>query len=117
MSEVLRNIVHPLPTWLKQPICEVIALMIYLPMVVLVRIVKALGASSWYRLPLAYYHNKSYRVMRSDALDRFGTGYERRSTREEIRSLLEEAGLEHVVFSDKPPYWHCIAQRPRTDAE
>ena len=33
--------------------------------------------------------------------------------RVEIRSMMEAAGLEDVVFSDGPPYWCAVGRRAR----
>ncbi len=111
MSELLRGLVHRLPGVVKRPLCDVLALLIYLPLVSLARMLKALGVAWWKRMPLAYYHNKSFRLMRNDALDRFGTAYERRSTRAEIEALLQGAGFTDVRFSTQPPYWHGTVRK------
>jgi len=111
-SELLRHIVHPLPRALRLPLCDLLALTIYLPLVSLARLLKWMGVPFWRRMPLAYYCDKSFRVMRNDALDRFGTPFEARSTRAEIAALMTDAGLTEVRFSDGPPYWHGTALRP-----
>ncbi len=46
-------------------------------------------------------------VMRTDALDRFGTPIERRFRRKEVHALLDAAGFADIRFSDAPPYW-CV---------
>jgi hypothetical protein len=51
--------------------------------------------------------------MRNDALDRFGTRLERRFTAAEIRSMMDQAGLEEVRLSDAPPYWCAVGHRRR----
>ena len=47
-------------------------------------------------MPLSAYRERSFYVMRTDALDRFGTRLEQRFTREQIRSMMHEAGLERT---------------------
>ena len=111
-SDLLRRAVHRLPGAAKRVVCEVIAATVYLPLVGLVKGWRAIGGRGWRRLPLAYYHDKAYHIMRNDALDRFGTSRERRYTREQIAAMLTEAGLEGIRFSDTPPYWHGVAFRP-----
>lgn len=111
-SELMRRPIHRLPGAMKRPLCDVLAVLIYLPLVLLARMTKALGVPWWRRLPLAYYHNKSFRLMRNDALDRFGTAYEKRSTQAEITMLLHGAGFDEVRFSPQPPYWHGTARKP-----
>ena len=39
--------------------------------------------------------------------DLFGTRLEKRFTREEMRSMMEEAGLESIVFSDSV-FWCAV---------
>jgi hypothetical protein len=60
---------------------------------------------------LFQYRNRSFYVMRNDALDRFGTRLEQRYTKAEVQELLEAAGLERIEFSDSPPYWVAIGRR------
>ena len=108
-SDLLRRAVNRLPGPLERAVCEVLAAVVYLPLVSLARGAKALGVQAWRRLPLAYYHDKSYRIMRNDALDRFGTTRERRYTRAEVEDMLTSAGFHHIRCSEGPPYWHGIA--------
>ena len=60
------------------------------------------------RIPLSTYRRHSFYTMRTDALDRFGTTLESRFTRAEIESMMLDAGLQNVRFSDEEPYW-CAA--------
>jgi len=46
--------------------------------------------------------------MRTDALDRFGIRLERRMTRAQIRTLMENAGLHDICFREAVPFW-CAA--------
>ena len=61
-------------------------------------------------LPLAAYRDRSLYSMRTDALDRFGTKLEKRFTRDQIRAMMEGAGLESITFSDNP-YWCAVGYR------
>jgi hypothetical protein len=61
--------------------------------------------------PLAYYRDRSFYVMRNDALDRFGTKLEQRFTRAEIERMLRDAGLERIRFSEAAPYWCAVGFR------
>jgi SAM-dependent methyltransferase len=112
ISDLFRRVIHRLPGRLKRTVCELIAILVYLPLVSLARLMKAVGIGIWKRMPLAYYHDKTYRIMRNDALDRFGTPREERFTQVQISAMLHEAGFSNVRFSAGPPYWHGIAQRP-----
>ena len=62
-------------------------------------------------LPLSYYKDKSFYVMRTDALDRFGTRLEQRFTKNQIQKMMEVAGLRHIVFSNDVPYWCAVGTR------
>jgi SAM-dependent methyltransferase len=112
ISDVIRKVICRLPHKLKVIVCDIIAVVVYLPLVSIARFVKFLGGRKFYtKLPLAYYVNKSFYIMRNDALDRFGTPLEQRFTREEIRLMLENAGMNHIRFSPNEPYWHVIAEK------
>src|SRR5262249_8951768 len=47
-------------------------------------------------------------VMRTDALDRFATRLEQRSTAEQIRAMMQRASVEEVTPSAAPRYW-CMS--------
>lgn len=107
LSDMLRKVIYPLPVTVKNLICDIIALGVYWPLARTARILDYLGilTSSW---PLSYYRTKSFYVMRTDALDRFGTRLEQRFSRLEIKEMLESAGFKDIVFSDSQPYWCAI---------
>jgi hypothetical protein len=99
---------------IKQILAEIISFTVYLPFVLLARFCKwLLPKRQFYKkIPLSYYHNKSFTIIRNDSLDRFGTPLEKRFSRTEIEGMLKGAGFINVVFSEKTPFWHCIAQKP-----
>lgn len=111
-SDPFRRVISSFPYWLKHAFCDMIALMVYWPLVSIARLAEKLGfdGGAW---PLAYYRDKSFYSMRTDALDRFGTRLEQRFTREEIQGLLEAGGFQDLIFSDKPPYWCAVGFRSR----
>ena len=104
--DTLRGIVSRMPVHLKNFICEAIALLVYLPLSRTARLLERFGIlpDSW---PLSYYRNLGYYVMRTDALDRFGTRLERRFSRQEIKTILASAGFTDIRFSDTQPFW-CV---------
>ena len=106
-SDMLRRFVSRMPVRLKNLVCEGIALLVYLPLARAALLLERLGMlpDSW---PLAYYRNHEYYVMRTDALDRFGTRLEQRFSKQEIESMLESAGFKDIHFSDRQPFW-CAA--------
>lgn len=107
LSELGRHVVSRLPSRLRFIAAEAIAALVYWPLARSARLLCRLGRlpASW---PLSAYRDRSYYVMRTDALDRFGTRLEQRFTREQIRLMLEEAGFERVQFSEQVPYWCAV---------
>ena len=113
LSNSIRKIISRMPKAIKQMVAEIISFAVYLPFVFLARICKALFPRSEFykKIPLSYYHNKSLTIIRNDSLDRFGTPLEKRFSKIEIEKMLKEVGFANIVFSEKTPYWHCIAQK------
>lgn len=112
ISTIARYIICRMPKFIKHFICDAIATVVYWPLVQIVKIFKKLNISFYAKLPLAYYADKSFYIMRNDALDRFGTPLEQRFTKAQITAMLHTAGLTQIQFSNKAPYWHCIAYKP-----
>lgn len=114
LADLVRKVVSALPSPLKGWVCDLLACVIYLPLVGFARLVaSAPGAGTVVeRMPLAYYRNKSLREIRTDALDRFGTAVERRFTRKEFVDMMEAAGLEDIAVSPRMPFWHGVGRRP-----
>jgi len=113
MSHFIRLCTSKLPGKLKLPLCDLIAVTIYVPFVLLAKLVKRLFPNKLYykKIPLSYYVDKNFQIMRNDALDRFGSPLEKRHTKEEIKTMLENAGLSHIIFSENEPYWHAVGQK------
>jgi ubiquinone/menaquinone biosynthesis C-methylase UbiE len=107
MTNVARVVISRLPHALRFVISQTIATLVYWP---LARIARLLPRSGW-SLPLSYYADKSFYVMRTDAYDRFCTRLEKRFTRREIEVMLERAGFENIVFSDRMPFWCAVGLR------
>lgn len=114
LSNGLRRIVSQLPRPIKHAICDMLAVLIYLPFVALATIIKRVFPKrQWYqKVPLSWYVGKTWRVIRNDALDRFGTALEQRFSREQIANMMQNAGLVHIQFSPNAPFWHAIGQKP-----
>lgn len=112
-SNLLRRGISKLPFGLKKFCCNVIALTVYLPLARTGTLFsKILPKRSFYKkLPLFYYSNKSFYIMRNDALDRFGTPLEQRFSKTQIRDMMANSGLTDIVFSEKTPYWHAVGKR------
>jgi len=106
ISDVIRRAVSRLPHGLRYLVSQVIAVFVYWPLARTALVIERLGKlpADW---PLAYYRDKPFYVLRTDALDRFGTRLEQRFTRDEIRSMLANAGFVDIRSSDRAPYW-CV---------
>ncbi|MGZ6540340.1 MAG: class I SAM-dependent methyltransferase [Bacteroidia bacterium] len=113
LSGSIRYLVSKLPSTIKKFICELIAIFIYMPLIFISRFVKLIfSKKNYYKyFPLSYYINKSFKVVRNDALDRFGTPLEQRFSKNEIESMMKKAGFTEIHFSDNEPYWHVLGKR------
>jgi SAM-dependent methyltransferase len=106
----VRYVVARLPRRLRLPVADVIGALVYWPLARFARLLEKVGKDpSW--VPLFQYRRRSFYVMRNDALDRFGTRLEKRYSRDDVRVLLETAGLENVVFAEGPPWWVAVGWR------
>jgi ubiquinone/menaquinone biosynthesis C-methylase UbiE len=107
-SSILRLLISKLPKTLKKIICDAIAIFIYMPFVLITRLLQSIFKNkNWIKkIPLSYYTDKSFNIIRNDALDRFGTPLEQRFSKEEITTMMEKAGLSKLNFSNNEPYWH-----------
>lgn len=110
VSELGRRVVSRLPHGIRYLLSQVIAALVYYPLARLARMLEKFGVNVE-NLPLSSYRRLSFYSMRTDALDRFGTRLEQRFTAREIRKMMEEAGLERIVFSDGIPYWCAVGYK------
>jgi SAM-dependent methyltransferase len=110
VSDLVRRAVSVMPHGLRFLASQIIAIAVYWPLARLCRLGKFFGVDvrSW---PLSYYSERSFYVMRTDALDRFGTRLEQRFTKAEIGKLMLDAGLQDIRFRDGAPYWCAIGFR------
>jgi ubiquinone/menaquinone biosynthesis C-methylase UbiE len=108
-SDIFRRLISKLPFSLKSLLCELIAAFVYWPLARLSYLLERVGFNVQH-FPLAAYSNRSFYIMRNDALDRFGTRLEKRFTREQIRDMMQNAGLERITFGDSP-YWCALGYR------
>ena len=112
LSNLLRMIISNLPSKGKSFICELMAIFVYKPLIFISHVFDKIGMQSIAdKIPLAYYKRASWNIIRNDALDRFGTPLEQRFSKSEIESMMHNAGLKNIVFSDQQPYWHVIGQK------
>jgi len=113
LSSLIRFTVSKLPSYLKKIICDFLAILLYMPFVFTSRILNKFSMLRKFihYVPLSYYIDKSFYIIRNDCLDRFGTPLENRFSKNEIQEMLKSAGLIDIVFSDRSPYWHAIGRK------
>lgn len=106
-TDMGRRLISRLPGKAKNFVCDAIAITFYWPVARLGSGLHGLRMrpATW---PLAAYSDKSLYTMRTDSLDRFGTRLEHRFTRDQIRQMMSDAGLERISFSDVAPYWCAV---------
>ena len=107
VSDAFRRVIASLPFGAKRLVTDAIAVSVYLPLATAALVFEKAGMNVD-PLPLSAYRRHSFYTMRTDALDRFGTRTEHRFTREQIRQMMESAGLESIEFSDGDPYWCAV---------
>lgn len=113
LSELGRRAVSRMPNGLRYLTSQLIAFTIYWPFARFARLAERLGFGVG-NFPLAYYRTKPFYVMRTDALDRFGTQLEQRFTRAEIGRMMESCGLRDIKFGDSAPYWCALGWKAET---
>ncbi len=107
VSNWVRKVISRMPHGLRYAVSQVIAGLVYWPLARTARLTENLGINVT-NFPLSWYRNKGFYVMRTDALDRFGTRLEQRFTRVEIKTMMESAGLENIRFSEETPFWCAV---------
>ena len=107
LSDLLRMIISKLPFFLKTFVCDLIAFIVYFPLARLSLLFFKFGFNV-NNIPLSFYRDKSFYVMRTDSLDRFGTSLEKRFSKKEIENLMLKSGLSNISFHNKSPYWIAL---------
>jgi SAM-dependent methyltransferase len=107
VTDLARRTISAAPFAVRRAITDLLAVSAYWPLARAADIGERLGfdVESW---PLSYYRHRGLYTMRTDALDRFGTALEHRFSQTEIRLMMEAAGLDRIVFSDRPPFWCAV---------
>ena len=106
VSDAGRRLISSLPHSARFAVSQLIAAGVYFPLARSSRVVERLGADPTL-IPLSQYRNNSFYTMRTDALDRFGTRLEKRFTKVEIQSMMENCGLTDIKFSDRS-FWTAV---------
>jgi hypothetical protein len=112
VSDIARRMISRLPHRILRAVTNLVAVFVYWPLARLARLIEIMGKDPS-NLPLSFYRDLSFYTMRTDALDRLGTALEHRFTRDEIRHMLDAAGLVDIDFSEDKPIWWVSARRTR----
>lgn len=107
VSDWIRKVVSRMPHGLRYAMSQVIAGLVYWPLARVAKLAETLGINVT-NFPLSSYRNCGFYVMRTDALDRFGTRLEQRFTKMEIKTMMESAGLGNIRFSEEIPFWCAV---------
>lgn len=105
-----RRLVCKLPFPARKAVCDLVALTVYWPLARAAAVAARAGLAVD-NLPLSSYRNVRLANMRLAALDRFGSGVERRFSRAALRSMMDRCGLDEVRIADGPPYWVAIGRK------
>jgi ubiquinone/menaquinone biosynthesis C-methylase UbiE len=109
-SEAGRQLIARTPFALRKSLTTLIAGAVYWPLARTAAMGERLGIDVTH-FPLTIYRRQSFYTMRTDALDRFGTLLEQRFTHDEIKAMMEAAGLTDVAFSEQMPFWVALGRR------
>jgi SAM-dependent methyltransferase len=113
LSNSIRWIVSKQIPFLKKTVCDILAILFYLPFIFTCRLLLFFNVSEKKvsKIPLYWYVDKTFRMIRNDSLDRFGTPLEQRFSKKQITDMLIKAGCKDIVFGDKAPFWRVIAKK------
>ena len=107
LSNLFRVVISRLPPRLRLFVSQVIAAVVYWPLARGAWLAGRMGLSTR-SIPLEYYKDREFYVMRTDAYDRFCTRLENRFTRRQIEQMLQSAGFEKIRFSEEIPFWCAV---------
>lgn len=108
-SDAVRQVVSRLPHSARYIASQVFAATTYFPLARIARTLERTGVNVE-AFPLSQYRNRSFYVMQTDALDRFGTRLEKRFTKAEIQKMMQDAGLENISFS-QVSFWTAVGYK------
>ena len=112
LSNLVRKVVCRFPPRLKRFVCDILAIVIYMPLVLWVRFLVLIGLRKIaVKMPLSAYNNKSFFVIRNDALDKFGTRLEQRFSKKQVQDMMTNCGLSEIVISPLTPFYHAVGKK------
>ncbi|MBW1754587.1 MAG: class I SAM-dependent methyltransferase [Deltaproteobacteria bacterium] len=111
LSDVARRLIARQPSSVRQLVCDGLAGSVYYPLARGAAAAERLGmnVAGW---PLSAYRHRSFYAMRTDSLDRFGTRLEKRYTRQQMETLMRDAGLTDIRFGTSV-FWCAVGTRAR----
>jgi ubiquinone/menaquinone biosynthesis C-methylase UbiE len=109
MSDMIRQVICKMPHSLRFLMSQFFAVIVYFPLARTAKLLEKIGLNVEI-FPLSQYRNNSFYTMRTDALDRFGTSLEKRFSKAEIKSMMENCGLETITFSTNS-FWTAIGYK------
>lgn len=109
ISNLVRGVICRLPHSLRYALSQLLAFLVYFPLARTSLILEKLGVDVA-AIPLSQYRNSSFYVMRTDALDRFGTRLEKRFSKAEISAMMKNSGLNNIVFSTTS-FWTAVGYK------
>lgn len=107
LSEIFRLVISRMPKIFRYWASQIMSVILYWPLTRLAKLLERLGFNVD-SFPLSCYRDKSFYVMRTDALDRFGTRLEKRFKRSEIKKMMMASGFQNIKFRDGFPYWCAV---------
>ena len=111
-TDIIRNIICKFPSGLKKFVCDILAIIIYMPLILFARFLFFVNLKKLAKkIPLSAYSNHSFFIIRNDALDRFGTRLEQRFSKNEIKEMMTTSGLDQILVSDGTPFYHAIGKK------
>ena len=109
-SDYIRRLICFLPSKIKNILTDLIATLVYYPLARFSYLIEKIGIEVS-NIPLSFYRNKSFYVMKTDSRDRFGTPLEKRFSKKEIYKMMHISGLENITFSNNEPFWCSIGYK------
>lgn len=113
ISNAIRKPISRMSPKSKKFVCDILAVLFYMPFVLLSRLLRFFGVSKKIRakIPLHGYESTTFYIIRNDSLDRFGTPLEQRFSKAQITTMMTESGLTDIIFGKEIPYWHAIGRK------
>ncbi len=112
LTDIIRNIICKFPSGLKKFVCDILAVIIYMPLILFAKFLSFVNLKKLSKkIPLSAYSNKPFFIIRNDSLDRFGTRLEQRFSRNQIEEMMTKSGLGQILVSAGIPFYHAIGKK------